>query len=445
MAFDFPNAPTIGQVYQGWTWDGEKWDSAAGYGPIYVADTPPTAPVGSLWLNSATGVLFCRYNDGNSEQWITVLGGAGYDAVLHSTAQALIDAQQVQARKNVYAAPFDAMGYSGIQVNGAMEVSQEFGNNIGTPATTTYPVDNWSTSNAQITGDVLTGQHVDTVPPGYKASLVVYAGSVLPTGPADAFINFLTRVEGTRAARLAWGTVNAQPVTIGFWALSNIEGVASIAIRNSATNRSYVTTASVRNAWQFITFTVPPDTSGTWLKDTGIGIYLTIGAYAPTGVYTAPVLNAWQAGNYFNAAGQSNFLSATNCGMYISGLVILPGIETPSAARAPFTTRPFDQELQLCRRYWRKNSTTLAVFGAATQVNTAETFSPVMRAAPTAALFSNGVGAINDLYSAMRDITVVGGNTYPDGAQITCTSTTSGVVNKVVVFNPGHVSYNARL
>jgi hypothetical protein len=25
MAFDFPNAPTNGQVYQGYTWDGEKW------------------------------------------------------------------------------------------------------------------------------------------------------------------------------------------------------------------------------------------------------------------------------------------------------------------------------------------------------------------------------------------------------------------------------------
>ena len=25
MAFDFPNTPTLGQVYNGYTWDGEKW------------------------------------------------------------------------------------------------------------------------------------------------------------------------------------------------------------------------------------------------------------------------------------------------------------------------------------------------------------------------------------------------------------------------------------
>ena len=28
MAFDFPNAPTMGQTYQGYTWDGEKWVGA---------------------------------------------------------------------------------------------------------------------------------------------------------------------------------------------------------------------------------------------------------------------------------------------------------------------------------------------------------------------------------------------------------------------------------
>ncbi|MEY9239187.1 hypothetical protein ABIF68_006806 [Bradyrhizobium japonicum] len=47
MAFDFPNAPTIGQVYQGYTWDGEKWTASAGGGggggsssrPPLLADT----------------------------------------------------------------------------------------------------------------------------------------------------------------------------------------------------------------------------------------------------------------------------------------------------------------------------------------------------------------------------------------------------------------------
>lgn len=39
MAFDFPTAPTIGQVYQGYTWDGEKWTAGAGGGGG-ISDAP---------------------------------------------------------------------------------------------------------------------------------------------------------------------------------------------------------------------------------------------------------------------------------------------------------------------------------------------------------------------------------------------------------------------
>jgi hypothetical protein len=39
----------------------------------------------------------------------------------------------------------------------------------------------------------------------------------------------------------------------------------------------------------------------------------------------------------------------------LTGVVVLPGIEAPSAARAPFIMRPFDQELLLCQRYYEKS------------------------------------------------------------------------------------------
>ena len=82
MALDFPNSPTIGQTYPSpaiteqpqYTWDGEKWASGTGYGNIYIADSAPAAPVGSLWWNSATGILCVRYYDGNSTQWVGMVG-----------------------------------------------------------------------------------------------------------------------------------------------------------------------------------------------------------------------------------------------------------------------------------------------------------------------------------------------------------------------------------
>ena len=81
MAFDFPASPTVGQVYPPtatagqpqYIWDGEKWSSGSGFGAIYVSDVPPVnAPVNSLWWESDSGLLFIRYNDGNSIQWVTV-------------------------------------------------------------------------------------------------------------------------------------------------------------------------------------------------------------------------------------------------------------------------------------------------------------------------------------------------------------------------------------
>jgi hypothetical protein len=81
MALDFPASPSVGQKYPAspiagiptYTWDGEKWKADAGSRPptIVVADTAPaSAPDGALWWESDTGLLYVRYNDGNTTQWV---------------------------------------------------------------------------------------------------------------------------------------------------------------------------------------------------------------------------------------------------------------------------------------------------------------------------------------------------------------------------------------
>jgi hypothetical protein len=83
-ALDFPASPSVGTIYPNpavagqpqYTWDGEKWTSGTGYGAIYVSDAAPAAPVGSLWWESDTGLLFVRYFDGTSTQWVNIAGGS---------------------------------------------------------------------------------------------------------------------------------------------------------------------------------------------------------------------------------------------------------------------------------------------------------------------------------------------------------------------------------
>ena len=66
-----------------------------------------------------------------------------YDSVQSTSA-----AQQQQARQNIYAAPFDAEAYNGIQTNGGHEVSQDNGGNVVSlnATATKYVVDGWTAS-----------------------------------------------------------------------------------------------------------------------------------------------------------------------------------------------------------------------------------------------------------------------------------------------------------
>lgn len=54
MAYDFPSSPTVGQTYQGYTWDGEKWNSGgAATGPTGI--TGPTGPTGVTGTQGTPG------------------------------------------------------------------------------------------------------------------------------------------------------------------------------------------------------------------------------------------------------------------------------------------------------------------------------------------------------------------------------------------------------
>jgi hypothetical protein len=88
-AFDFPAGPNPGDVFTdpsgaSYTYNGYAWmgGAANSLGALVVSDTPPAAPANnSLWFESDTGMLFLRYNDGNSSQWVqlnALPNGAGY-------------------------------------------------------------------------------------------------------------------------------------------------------------------------------------------------------------------------------------------------------------------------------------------------------------------------------------------------------------------------------
>lgn len=367
----------------------------AGGTQLVVSDTAP-APnsmlPGSMFWESDTGILYVLYDDGDSTAWIIAspqpdisqfiqkagdsMGGPLYlatdptlpmqaatkqyadagdaVAVKYNAAQSLTAAQQVQARQNIFAAPIDAMAFSGLQLNGAFEISQQFA--FGTAANGTSRTrlcDEWNIFSG-------TGTHVIAASiqpmgfPGLPKGILLSVVTANPSPAAGDVCIFQNNVEGYRTRRLQWGTANAQPITIGIWTAHHRPGLYSLNICNGDGSRSYTTTytQNVADTPEFKVVTIPGCPDGAWSADTGVGLSLRVGIAAGT-TYTASAVNAWLTTNTYQAPGAINGVANTTDVMRFSGVMILPGIEAPPAARAPLILRPYDQEMLLCRRHCR--------------------------------------------------------------------------------------------
>ena len=305
-------------------------------------------------------------------------------AVRYDAVQSLTAAQATQARANIAAAPLDALAYNGMQVNGSMEVSQENGGTaIAFINNAKHVIDGWLL--ASVGSQNVTGVQAPVGPAGYTKALQVYATVANASPAAGDYAIYVHNIEGYRVSRLALGTVNAQTFTISFWANSTATGTYSGAVRNGAANRSYAFTYAISavNTWEYKTITVPGDTTGTWAKDNTIGMALVFAALAGTTFQTAP--GTWTAGSFFGASGAFNLLKNTTDTLLITGVVVLPGNEAPSAARSALIMRPYDQELLACQRYWYKQSTQIVsgYNGAGGGIYNTYEFAVQMRATPT--------------------------------------------------------------
>ena len=292
-------------------------------------------------------------------------GTSWLDAITIDRSTAKLSANQgftnpAGTRAQLYAAPFDAPTFSGLQVNGGMEVSQENGaSSVTLTATgslqTRYLID--GVMAAYRGTFVAAGQQVTDAPAGYRNSLRLTVSTAQGSLGANDELSVLIPIEGVRTARLALGTASAAPLSLGFWVKAHRTGTYSGALRNSAKNRSYPFTFAVSSAdtWEFKTLSAGGDTSGTWLADTGVGLSLNIclaGGSSRTGT-----AGAWGGSDYSGAASTTNGVAATSDTFQITGVIVLPGIELPAADRAALVMRPADHELSApngCRRYLQR-------------------------------------------------------------------------------------------
>lgn len=388
---------TNGDVYSlisgTWTLQGNIRGPVGPTGPsiTYISDTPPAGvPDNTLWWCSLDGQLYLRYNDGTSTQWVqacpmpdvsnfvkksgdTMTGPLVLPAdpttamqaatkqyadalvgVRYDIAQALTLPQTEQARKNIFAAPYDAEAYMGMQINGGHVISQVLGSSgIAIPnGGNVYVSDQWQVAATSGVAGFGSAQQPGG-PNGLINSLYLNANPAVTSIAAGDFAFMQQPIEGYRWARLAWGVAGAYPVTISFFVFATRTGTAHVCLRNALTNRSYVVpfTINAANTWEFKQITVPADTTGTWEKTTNVGCYISFVFMCGTTLQTGSP-NNWNANGTMATAAQTNFFPATTDGVYVTGVHCVPGNEGPPADRAGgYLTRFREDELRLCQRY----------------------------------------------------------------------------------------------
>lgn len=374
------------------------------------ATAPATTYANQLWLDTSVlpdGLLKQR-NQANSA-WIAIAGFppkassaeviAGTDDIKFVTplGVAARDAVAAKARRNRI-------------VNGGMQVSQELGDS-GSGTTGAYIADQWTYS---FVGPTTVGAFRSsvTVPNGAAKSVkrinlnVVVNKAVLAAGD---FMLFQQGVEGLRVADFAWGAAGARQAILRFIARVAVAGTYCVAVRNSANNRSWVGSYTIAAAGvdTEVIMVIPGDVTGTWLTDTGVGMYVAFVFAAGT---TFLGVAGWQAGNFLGITGMSNGAATVNAGNHIAEVGLY--LDVDATGIPPLWEMPDEAtELLACQRYYVNHVfSNYNAFMNASQGAFSTMFSPVeMRTiTPTMA----GVSVINVGWTATATPATITGRQF---------------------------------
>ena len=235
-------------------------------------------------------------------------------------------------------------GFKNRIINGAMMIDQRNAGASGTVGG--YTVDRWAYFQTQTSKGTWQQNAGSVTPPnGFKNYLGFTSSSAYSVTSGDIFM-FRQFIEGFNVADLAWGTANAQTVTISFWARSSLTGTFGGSVNNNANSRSYPFsyTISSANTWEQKTITIAGDTTGTWTTDNTAGITLIFGL--GVGSTNSGTAGTWASTGYYSATGATSVVGTNGATFYITGVQLEKGSTATS-----FDYRPYGTELQLCQRY----------------------------------------------------------------------------------------------
>ena len=231
-------------------------------------------------------------------------------------------------------------------INGAMVIDQR---NAGASVTpnNSYTLDRFYFLNSQ-TSKLTCQQNAGSVTPpsGFSNYLGVTSSSAYTVGASEYFA-LVQAIEGYNIADLSWGTANAQAVTLSFWVRSSLTGTFGGVVENSTEVRNYPFsyTISSANTWTKISITIAGDTTGTWLTNNGVGMYVIFGL--GVGASKSGTAGTWGATTYYSSTGATSIVGTSGATFYITGIQLEVGSQATS-----FEYRQYGIESSLCKRYY---------------------------------------------------------------------------------------------
>ena len=328
-------------------------------------------------------------------------------------------------------------------INGDMRIDQR---NAGTQSNTVgtqYHVDRWNYLGT--TASKFTIQKSAVAPSGFTSSLLLTSSSAYAISGTADWLALRHYIEGFNVADLAWGTANAQAVSLSFWTRSSLTGTFGGSMMNDAANRSHPFTysISVANTWEYKTVVIPGDTSGTWTTDNTAGMRINFSVGAGTSQKSAA--GSWTAGAFWGGATGTVDLCATNgATLYITGVQLEAG---PTAT--PFERRPYSVELGMCQRYYEKSYDVGVAPGTITTNGVARVHGQAssnylgvyvcfkqskQRSGGTATVYNSGSGAAGSWLADATTVSTLVTSIGSGGMMINANNTTIGVN----VFYSGH-------
>ena len=184
---------------------------------------------------------------------------------------------------------------------------------------------------------------------------------------------FFQYVEGSFIEDLQWGTLSnaTNSATLSFWFRTNASNnsIISYTLRSwSATSGGYYGDFLVTSPnWQKIQLTIPPPavSGNSWTQTSVVrrGLELHIGTFEDTANPLAPRNSYFANTNYpYVSSNCSPVFNVLNNYMQIAGIQLEKG-----SIATPFEYRPYNIELALCQRYYRRYQATYSnLLGMAT-------------------------------------------------------------------------------